>query len=98
MLQFVPNAKFVVAGSGDMEEFMINKAMELGLSKNTIFTGFLKGPAIDQAYQMADVYIMPSVSEPFGITPLEAMRNQTPTIISKQSGVSEVATMLGVTS
>jgi len=55
-----------------------------------LFTGFLRGKDIDRAYQIADVYVMPSVSEPFGITPLEAMRNDTPVIISKQSGVSEV--------
>ena len=85
-----PNVKFVVAGSGDMEPFMIEKAAELGIAKNVLFTGFLRGEEIDKAYQMADLYVMPSVSEPFGITPLEAMRNNTPVLISKQSGVSEV--------
>lgn len=89
-LEFEPNIKFVVAGSGDMERFMIEKAAELGIADKVLFTGFLRGPDIDRAYQMADLYIMPSVSEPFGITPLEAMRNNTPVIISKQSGVSEV--------
>jgi glycosyltransferase involved in cell wall biosynthesis len=84
------DVKFVVAGSGDMEAFMIDKAVEMGLSDKFIFTGFLRGPDIDRAYRMADVYVLPSVSEPFGITPLEAMRNGTPVIISKQSGVSEV--------
>ncbi len=85
-----PNVKFVVAGTGDMERFMIEKATEMGLADKFIFTGFLKGKEIDRIYKMADVYVMPSVSEPFGITPLEAMRNNTPVIISKQSGVSEV--------
>ncbi|HSU72923.1 MAG TPA: glycosyltransferase family 4 protein, partial [Candidatus Binatia bacterium] len=85
-----PNVKFIVAGNGDMETFMIEKAAELGLAKNVLFTGFLSGQDIDRAYKMADVYVMPSVSEPFGLTPLEAMRNGTPVIISKQSGVSEV--------
>lgn len=89
-LEFDPNIKFVVAGSGDMEPFMIDKAAELGIGDKMLFTGFLRGKDIDRAYQMADVYVMPSVSEPFGITPLEAMRNNTPVIISKQSGVSEV--------
>jgi glycosyltransferase involved in cell wall biosynthesis len=55
-----------------------------------LFTGHLTGADIDKAYQMADLYVMPSVSEPFGITPLEALKNHTPVIISKQSGVSEV--------
>ncbi len=90
VLEKVPNTKFVVAGSGDMEYYMINKASELGISQNVMFTGFLRGADIDKAYRMADVYVMPSISEPFGITPLEAMMHGTPTIISKQSGVSEV--------
>jgi glycogen synthase len=85
-----PNVMFVVAGSGDMEHFMINKAAELGLGDKMLFAGFLKGKDIDKAYKMADLYVMPSISEPFGITPLESMRNGTPVLISKQSGVSEV--------
>jgi glycosyltransferase involved in cell wall biosynthesis len=89
-LEIDPNIKFIVAGSGDMEKFMIEKAAEFGIADKVLFTGFLRGKDIDKVYQMADLYIMPSVSEPFGITPLEAMRNNTPVIISKQSGVSEV--------
>jgi glycosyltransferase involved in cell wall biosynthesis len=73
-----------------MERYMIEKSDELGISRNMMFTGFLRGSDIDHAYRMADVYVMPSISEPFGITPLEAMMHGTPTIISKQSGVSEV--------
>ena len=88
--EFLPDTKFIVAGSGDMEGYMINKVAELGMTKDFIFTGFLRGKAVDDVYKMADVYVMPSVSEPFGITPLESMANNTPTIISKQSGVSEV--------
>jgi len=84
------NVKFIVAGSGDMEGGMINKAAELGISDKVLFAGFLRGKEIDKAFSMADVYVMPSVSEPFGITPLEAIRNGTPCVISKQSGVSEV--------
>ncbi|MAG38802.1 4-alpha-glucanotransferase [Candidatus Woesearchaeota archaeon] len=84
------NIKFVFAGSGDMETRMIERAAEMGISKKVLFAGFLKGKDVNKAYQMADVYVMPSVSEPFGITPLEAMRSGTPVIISKQSGVSEV--------
>ncbi|MBR9691197.1 glycosyltransferase family 4 protein [Candidatus Woesearchaeota archaeon] len=89
-LEIDPNIKFIVAGSGDMERFMIEKAAEFGIADKVLFTGFLRGKDIDKAYQMADLYVMPSVSEPFGITPLEAMRNNTPVLISKQSGVSEV--------
>lgn len=90
VLDINPNIKFVIAGSGDMEPFIIEKVAEMGISDKVLFTGFLRGKDIDRAYQMADLYVMPSVSEPFGITPLEAMRNNTPVIISKQSGVSEV--------
>ncbi len=89
-LELDPNIKFIVAGSGDMEQFMIEKAAEFGIADKVLFAGFLRGKEIDKAYQMADLYIMPSVSEPFGITPLESMRNNTPVLISKQSGVSEV--------
>ena len=71
---------------------MIEKAAEMGIGDKVLFAGFLQGEDIDRAYKMADVYVMPSVSEPFGITPLESMRNGTPAIISKQSGVSEVIT------
>jgi glycogen synthase len=90
VLEKDPNVKFIVAGSGDMEAFMIQKAAELGIAHKVLFTGFLRGKDIDRAYSMADLYVMPSVSEPFGITPLEAMRNGTPVLISKTSGVSEV--------
>ncbi len=90
VLEYEPNVLFVIAGSGDMEAQIIEKAAELGISDRVLFAGFLKGEDVDRAYKMADLYVMPSVSEPFGITPLEAMRNNTPVIISKQSGVSEV--------
>lgn len=85
-----PSVKFVLAGSGDMEHFIIEKSAELGISRNVLFTGFLQGEDVDRAYKMADLYVMPSVSEPFGITVLESIRNGTPVLISKQSGVSEV--------
>ena len=89
-LEILPNIKFIIAGSGDMERFMIEKSAEMGMADKMLFTGFLRGEDIDKAYQMADLYVMPSISEPFGITPLEAMRNDTPVLISHQSGVSEV--------
>ncbi len=84
------NVKFIFAGSGDMQEEMIDLAAKLGISKHVLFTGWVKGPEIDKLYSMADLYVMPSVSEPFGITPLESMRNGTPVLISHQSGVAEV--------
>jgi len=90
VLENEKNIKFIIAGSGDMEVDMIERAARLGIAQHVLFTGFLRGDDIDRAYKMADLYVMPSVSEPFGITPLEAMRNGTPVIISKQSGVSEV--------
>lgn len=92
VLEKVPNAKFVVAGSGDMAVSMIEEAAHLGIGHRVLFTGFLRGKDVDRVFRMADVYVMPSVSEPFGIAPLEAMRNDVPVIISKQSGVSEVLT------
>ena len=82
--------KFIIVGTGDMEHLIIEKAAELGISNNVLFAGHLSGSEVDRAYKLADLYIMPSVSEPFGITPLEAARNKTPVIISKQSGVSEI--------
>ncbi|MBL8990397.1 MAG: glycosyltransferase family 4 protein, partial [Phycisphaerae bacterium] len=92
VLEKVPEAKFIVAGSGDMELRMVELAAEMGIGHRVLFTGFLRGADVDRVYRMADCYVMPSVSEPFGIAPLEAIRNDVPTIISKQSGVSEVLT------
>ncbi|MEO1715965.1 MAG: glycosyltransferase [Planctomycetota bacterium] len=86
------HVKFVVAGSGDMAMRMIEEAAALGIGHKVLFTGFLRGKDVDRVFQMADCYVMPSVSEPFGIAPLEAMKNDVPVIISKQSGVSEVLT------
>lgn len=84
------NVKFIIAGSGDMEPQIIEKTAEMGLAGKVLFAGFLNPDEVEKAYKMADIYVMPSVSEPFGITPLEAMKNKTPVIVSKQSGVSEV--------
>jgi glycosyltransferase involved in cell wall biosynthesis len=92
VLEKEKNVKFVVAGSGDMAIRMIEEAAHLGIGHKVLFTGFLRGRDVDRVFRMADVYVMPSVSEPFGIAPLEAMRNDVPVIISKQSGVSEVLT------
>jgi len=90
VLQRTQNVKFVMAGSGDMLEKMIHRAAELGISSKFYFTGFLKGDDVVKMLNISDVYVMPSVSEPFGISPLEAMRSNVPVIISKQSGVSEI--------
>ncbi|MBW2965097.1 glycosyltransferase family 4 protein, partial [Candidatus Woesearchaeota archaeon] len=90
VLDHVPNAKFVVAGSGDMFERMVNRAGELGILDRFLFTGFLTGADVHKAFQMADLYVMPSVSEPFGLVALESLKNGTPILISRQSGVSEV--------
>ncbi len=85
-----PNVVFVMAGSGDMLPRMIEEVAAQGLQRNFLFTGFLKGKDVERVFSMADLYVMPSVSEPFGISALEAISYNTPVIISKQSGVSEV--------
>ncbi|MEX2514742.1 MAG: glycosyltransferase family 4 protein [Candidatus Paceibacterota bacterium] len=90
LLEIRDDTYFVVAGSGDMHDQMVERAAELGLADRVFFPGFVRGWKIDQLYQSADLFVMPSVSEPFGITPLEALMNKTPVLISKQSGVSEV--------
>lgn len=92
ILEFNPNVIFIMAGSGDMERQMIQEAASLGISDKVFFPGFLRGKELSQLYQIADLYILPSVSEPFGITPLESLVNNTPILISKQSGVSEIIT------
>jgi len=84
------DVKFVMVGTGDMLERMINLTIDMGINDHFLFTGFLEGEELDKVYSMAKLYVMPSVSEPFGITPLEALTNGTPVLISKQSGVSEV--------
>lgn len=90
VLQKMDNVKFVMAGSGDLLEKMIKRAADLGITSKFHFTGFLKGDDVVNMLNISDVYVMPSVSEPFGISPLEAMRSNVPVIISKQSGVSEI--------
>jgi glycosyltransferase involved in cell wall biosynthesis len=92
VLQKADNVKFVMAGSGDMVQRVIELAAEMGIGHKILFTGFLRGKDVDRIFKMADVYVMPSVSEPFGIAPLEAIRHDVPVIISKNSGVAEVLT------
>ncbi len=92
VLDVMENVRFVMAGSGDMIHRVMHQANEMGIGDRLLFTGFLRGKDVERVFQMADLYVMPSVSEPFGIAPLEALSNNTPVIISKQSGVSEVLT------
>jgi len=92
VLKAMSNVRFVMAGSGDMMERMMRRAASLKITDRFHFTGFLKGRDVFTMLAMSDVYIMPSVSEPFGISPLEAMQSNVPVIISKQSGVAEILT------
>ena len=85
-----PNVRFVMAGSGDLLNRMIRRVAHLHIGTKFHFTGFLAGTEVDKMFAMSDVYVMPSVSEPFGISPLEAMRSNVPVVISKQSGVAEI--------
>ena len=86
---FEPNARFVVAGSGDMLNKLINQAVDMNISDRVIFTGRLTEEEVKHIYGISSVYVMPSVSEPFGITALEAISAGTPTIASKTAGFSE---------
>ncbi len=90
VLEVMDDVKFVMVGSGDLMHRAIEMAAELNIGHKVLFTGFLRGEDVQRIYKMADLYVMPSVSEPFGIAPLEALDNDVPVIISKQSGVSEV--------
>ena len=90
VLEQVPDATFVMAGSGDMLPRMKAMVEDLGIEKSFRFPGFVRGPELERTFSTADVYVMPSVSEPFGIAPLEAMSYDRPVVVSKQSGVSEV--------
>ena len=90
VLHKVHDVQFVMAGGGDMMEKMIRLAAQRNISDRFHFTGFLKGKQVYEMLKASDVYIMPSVSEPFGISPLEAMQMGVPSIISKQSGCAEI--------
>jgi len=85
-----PNTAFIVSGSGDMAEQLIEQAAYYGIGDKVFFVGWTKGRAVSRLYRMADLFVMPSVSEPYGLVPLESLLNDTPVLISKQSGVSEV--------
>lgn len=90
VLQKQNNIKFVMAGSGDLMEKVVRQAERLGISSSVAFPGFLRREGIRKLFSQTDLYVMPSVSEPFGISSLEALQSEVPVIISKQSGVSEV--------
>ncbi|HDJ33455.1 MAG TPA: glycosyltransferase family 1 protein [Bacteroidetes bacterium] len=92
VLKKMRNVRFIMAGSGDLMEKMILRAAQLRITDRFHFTGFLKGDDVFDMLRMSDLYIMPSVSEPFGISPLEAMQSNVPVIISRQSGVAEILT------
>lgn len=90
VLAKAPNARFVMAGSGDMMNQMIRLAASKNIADRFHFTGFMKGKQVYEVLKASDVYVMPSVSEPFGISPLEAMQCGVPSIISHQSGCAEI--------
>jgi len=86
----MPKTIFMFVGSGDQYHELIELSAELGIAQNVVFAGFQRGKKWRDAYAIADLFVMPSVSEPFGLTPFEAVGYGTPALISKQSGVSEV--------
>jgi glycosyltransferase involved in cell wall biosynthesis len=90
VLQKMSNVRFVMAGSGELLVRSIQRIAELRIGDKFHFTGFLRGDDVKKMFALSDVYVMPSVSEPFGISPLEAMQSNVPVIISRQSGVSEI--------
>jgi len=90
VLKVHPEARFIVAGTGDMGRRLLRKSANLKLGNKFLFTGFLNRNQVERILKAADIYVLPSVSEPFGIAPLEAMAYGVTSIISKQSGVAEV--------
>jgi glycogen(starch) synthase len=90
VVKALPRVRFVVAGSGDLLPSIVERTAALGLSRHVRFTGFLTGADVERMYRAADVYVMPSVTEPFGIAPLEAIALDVPVIVARRSGVAEV--------
>ena len=90
VLDYDPKVIFVIVGSGDMEGQIMREAANLGISNKVLFPGFLRGKELSDAYRSADLFVMPSVAEPFGLTSLESLIHGTPVLISKQSGAAEV--------
>lgn len=92
VLEKLPNVRFVIAGWGDLGPRVIEQVVNMGLGRRVQFTGFVRGAEVERTYGLADVYVMPSVSEPFGLTALEAIQQGVPAVISRSSGVAEVLT------
>ncbi|MFI5206007.1 MAG: glycosyltransferase family 4 protein, partial [Candidatus Paceibacterales bacterium] len=92
VLEYESNVVFLMVGDGDMKEQLIREAVHAGISDKVIFTGFLRDSELKKIYKSADLFVMPSVSEPFGIAGLESAINGTPVLLSKQSGISEILT------
>jgi len=90
VLEKLPNTYFIIAGSGDMEHKMVRLSAALGIAGKVRFAGFVRGDDLGMLYRSADLYVLPSVSEPFGISPLESLVYGTPVLISRNAGVSEV--------
>ena len=90
VLQRNKNVRFVMAGTGDMERQILHHSAYLGMGTKFLFAGFLERCEVEQILSSADIFILPSISEPFGIAPLEAMNKGVVTIISKNAGVAEV--------
>jgi glycosyltransferase involved in cell wall biosynthesis len=90
VLQRTKDVRFIMAGKGDMRDAMIRRAAELNIADFVDFPGFIPDDEVHKLFQKSDIFVMPSVSEPFGIVTLEAMQNGVPVIISKQSGASEI--------
>ncbi|MFO8015212.1 MAG: glycosyltransferase [Phycisphaerae bacterium] len=89
VLEHTDDVRFVMAGDGDRMDEIVHRAAEMGLGHKVFFTGFLRGTDVDRAFAMADLFVMPSVSEPFGLVALEALARGVPVLMSKQSGVAE---------
>ncbi len=90
VLDTLPDVRFIMAGSGDMLPRMVRRVSQLRMGSRFHFTGFMRGTDVDRMYALSNLYVMPSVSEPFGIAPLEAMLYDVPVLLSRQSGVSEI--------
>lgn len=90
VLSYDENVRFIMAGNGDLMEEIIELVVNSGISDKFLFAGFLVESEVDEMFSKSDIFVMPSVSEPFGIVPLEAMQANVPVIISKQSGVAEI--------
>lgn len=90
VINMSPDIHFIMVGSGDLLQPMKEEVARNGIADNIHFTGFLEGRDLEVAYAISDLYVMPSVSEPFGITALEAITYDVPVIVSSRSGVCEV--------